>query len=243
MVTPMKTLKTGLLLLVTLAAASVGPLMFPAAQAGYGTMAQSAKYFLLPAVGVLIVVAILTWKSVPAIAHSIAWGGLAGAIATIGLEIVRITGFKMGYMPGNLPRLMGVLLLDRFALGPSFASDLAGWAYHFWNGASFGIIYVLILGTSRRWLGLLYGIVAGLGFLVSPVVLSLGVGYFGLQFSPGFPITVLTAHAVFGLLLGALAHRFLSSQSSVLVTEFRVFRIFGAVNRELNGQMHSRKSN
>jgi hypothetical protein len=236
MVIPMKSLKTGLLLLVTLAAASVGPQIFPAAQAGHGTMLQLATYFLLPAVAVLIVTALLSWKSVPAIGRSIVWGGLAGGIATIVLEIVRIAGFKMGYMPGNLPRLMGVLLLDRFALGPSFASDFAGWAYHFWNGASFGIIYVLLLGTTRRWVGLIYGIAVGLGFLVSPVVVSLGVGYFGLQFSIGFPITVLAAHAVFGLLLGTLAHRFLSAQPSVMMTEFRVFRIFRAVKNELNAE-------
>lgn len=234
MIIPMKTLKTGLLLLVTLAAASVGPLIFPAAQAGHGTMAQSAKYFLFPAVAFLIVIALVSWKSAPAIGRFIVWGGLAGAIATFGLEIVRIAGFKMGYMPGNLPRLMGVLLLDRFALGPSLVSDFAGWAYHFWNGASFGIIYVLVLGTSRWWLGLLYGIVAGLGFLVSPVVLSLGVGYFGLQFSLSFPITVLAAHGVFGLLLGGLAARFLAREPSVLMTELRVFRIFRAVKSELN---------
>jgi hypothetical protein len=210
----MKTLKTGFLLLVTLAAASVGPLIFPAAQAGYGTMAQSAKYFLLPAVAVLIFISFLSWKSVPEIGRSIVCGGLAGVIATIGLEIVRITGFRMGYMPGNLPRLMGVLLLDRFALGPSFASDFAGWAYHFWNGASFGIVYVLLFGAARRWVGVLYGIAVGLGFLVSPVVISLGVGYFGLEFSKGFPLTVLSAHLAFGLALGFLTNRFLPSQRS-----------------------------
>ncbi len=214
MVTPMKTLKTGFLLLVTLAAASVGPLIFPAAQTGHGTMAQSAKYFLLPAVAVLIFISFLSWKSVPEIGRSIVCGGLAGVIATIGLEIVRITGFRMGYMPGNLPRLMGVLLLDRFALGPSFASDFAGWAYHFWNGASFGIVYVLLFGAARRWVGVLYGIAVGLGFLVSPVVISLGVGYFGLEFSKGFPLTVLSAHLAFGLALGFLTNRFLPSQRS-----------------------------
>ncbi len=214
MVTPMKTLKTGFLLLVTLAAASVGPLIFPAAQAGHGTMAQSAKYFLLPAVAVLIFISFLSWKSVPEIGRSIVCGGLAGVIANIGLEIVRITGFRMGYMPGNLPRLMGVLLLDRFALGPSFASDFAGWAYHFWNGASFGIVYVLLFGATRRWVGILYGIAVGLGFLVSPVVISLGVGYFGLEFSKGFPLTVLSAHLAFGLALGFLTNRFLPSQRS-----------------------------
>lgn len=215
----MKTLKSGFLPLITLAAASVGPLIFPAAQAGHGTMAQSAKYFLLPAIAVLIMIGLLSWKLQPAVGRSIVWGGLAGIIATVGLEVIRIAGFKMGYMPGNLPRLMGVLLLDRFALGPSLASDVAGWAYHFWNGASFGIIYVLILGASRRWVGLLYGIILGFGFLVSPVVVSLGVGYFGLQFSMGFPITVLAGHAVFGLMLGALARGFLSAAPSLLITE------------------------
>ena len=240
MVIPMKTLKTGLLLVVTLAAASVGPLVFPAAQAGHGTMSQLATYFLLPAVGLLIVTALLSWKSMSPVGRAIVWGGLAGAIATIGLEVVRLSGFKMGYMPGNLPRLMGVLLLNRFALGPSIASDLAGWAYHFWNGASFGIIYALLLGTSRRWVGLVYGIVVGLGFLVSPVVASLGAGYFGLQFSAGFPITVLTAHAVFGLMLGMLAHRFLSAQRSVIMTELRLSRIFRAVKTEINTEKEFR---
>jgi hypothetical protein len=211
MIIPMKTLRTTLLFTVTLAAASVGPLIFPAAQAGYGTMSQSAEHFLLPAVAVLIVVALLSWKTAPAFGHSVVWGALAGAIATIGLEIVRITGFKMGYMPGNLPQLMGVLLLDRFALGPSLASDFAGWAYHFWNGASLGIIYVLLFGAARHWVGAMYGILVGLGFLVSPVVTSLGVGYFGLQFSKGFSITALSAHLAFGLALGFLANRFLPS--------------------------------
>ncbi len=236
MVIPMKTLKTGLLLVVTLAAASVGPLIFPAAQAGYGTMAQSAKHFLLPAIAVLIILAFLSWRSVPAIGRSIVWGGVAGAIATIGLESTRITGFKMGYMPGNLPRLMGVLLLNRFALGPSIASDVAGWAYHFWNGASFGIIYALLLGTSRRWVGVVYGIVVGLGFLVSPVVLALGVGYFGLQFSIGFPITVITAHAVFGLMLGTLADRLLQCQPSVISIERSLFKIWGALKTDIKAE-------
>jgi hypothetical protein len=236
MIIPMKTLKTRSLLLVTLAAASVGPLIFPAAQAGHGTMAQSAKYFLLPAVAVLVFIALLSWKSVAEIRRSIVWGGLAGAVATIGLEIVRITGFKMGYMPGNLPRLMGVLLLDRFALGPSFTSDFAGWAYHFWNGASFGIVYVLLFGTTRRWVGVLFGIAVGLGFLVSPVVISLGVGYFGLEFSKGFALTVLSAHLAFGLALGFLTNRFLPSQRSSFLVGLQSGLAFGTGH---TSQQHS----
>lgn len=232
----MRSLKSTLLLLFTLVAASAGPLIFPAAQAGHGTMAESAKFVLLPSAAVLSLLGLWSSTSAPAIRQSIVWGGLAGAIATIGLEVVRLTGFYLGYMPGNLPRLMGVLLLDRFALGPSLPSDLAGWAYHFWNGASFGIIYALIFGASRRSVAVFYGLALGMGFLVSPVVLSMGVGYFGLGFSKGFPATVLLAHAVFGFLLGAITHWLLRGQPSVLATEWRLRRIHRAVRRELDAE-------
>lgn len=231
-----QTLRTATLLLFTLAAATAGPLIFPAAQAGYGTMAQSAKYFLFPSVAFLILIVLFSCKSAPVIAKATIWGGLAGSIATVGLEVVRLAGFRAGYMPGNLPRLMGVLLLDRFALGPSLASDVTGWAYHFWNGASFGIVYAIVFGTTRRWVGVLYGVGVGLGFLVSPVVISLGVGYFGLQFSPGFPATVLAAHIVFGWLLGVFSRRFLAGEGSVLLTEFHVFQAWRTIRQEVDSE-------
>src|SRR5260370_34278584 len=99
---------------------------------------------------------------------------------------------------------MGVLLLNQFAVGPSLRSDIAGWAYHFWDGGSFGLLYVLVLGAFRRWVGTLFGVLLGFGFLFSPVVSALGVGFLGLEFSKGFPLTVTVAHAAFGLALGWL---------------------------------------
>ncbi|MGH9711839.1 MAG: hypothetical protein ACRD5M_00870 [Candidatus Acidiferrales bacterium] len=209
------------LILLALLAAAVAPLIFPAAQAGHGNLAILATRLLFPAIALLVLISILSPESQPSIARTVFWGAAAGALATIPLEAIRIPGYLLGFMPGNLPRLMGVLLLDRFALGPSTASDIAGWAYHFWNGASFGIIYILLFGAARRWAGVLYGIAVGMGFLISPVVVSLGVGYFGLQFSKGFPITVLTAHLAFGLALGFLANRFLPSHGSPLWAALR----------------------
>jgi hypothetical protein len=201
---------------LALLAAAVGPNIFPAAEAGYGELNIFAVRLLLPAIAVLVVIVILGRRREPAIARSIVWGALAGALATIPLEAVRISGYLLGFMPGNLPRLMGVLLLNRFALGPSIASDIAGWAYHFWNGASFGVIYVLVFGAARRWAGVLYGIAVGVGFMLSPVVVALGVGYFGLQFSDWFSVTVFTAHIAFGFSVGWLAKRFLGSERSLL---------------------------
>lgn len=199
---------------VVLFLAAVGPNIFPASQAGYSTLPVLAVRLLLPAVIGLTLLSVALWRSQKVIARAVIWGALAGALATIPLEVVRLIGFHFEFMPGNLPRLMGVLLLDRFAQGPSTASDIAGWAYHFWNGASFGVIYAVLLGTRRRWLGALYGLLIGVGFMLSPVVTSLGVGYFGLQFSYGFPVTVGVAHLAFGVSLGVLARCFLEGQAS-----------------------------
>ena len=142
--------------------------------------------------------------SSPAMARAARRGAAAGAVATLALEAVRYPGFRLGFMPGNLPRLMGVLLLDRFALGPSALSDLAGFTYHFWNGASFGIVFAMLARGRSRLVGADDGLAVGLGFLASPVVLALGVGPFGRDFGWPFAATVMTAHAAFGTALALL---------------------------------------
>jgi len=214
-------MKRVLLIGIFLILAAVGPNIFPAALAGYSNLASLATHVLLPSAIVLAGLALAIRRRERELWRAIVWGGIAGAIATVPLEIVRLTGFHFGFMPGNLPRLMGVLLLDRFMLGPDRASDIAGWSYHFWNGASFGMIYALLFGTRRRWSGFLYGVAIGFGFMLSPVVTSLGVGRFGLQFSYGFPVTVLIAHAAFGVALGWLASRWIGDQGSALFAAVR----------------------
>ena len=141
------------------------------------------------------------------LAASIRNGAMAGALATVALEAVRYTGFRMGFMPGNLPELMGVLLFDRFALGPTAASTVAGFACHFWNGACFGIVFALGRFGLPNWWAVPYGIAIGVGFLVSPVVQALGVGLFGVSFGWRFAATVLTAHVAFGAAMASLIRR------------------------------------
>jgi hypothetical protein len=204
--------------------ASLGPLIFPAAQAGFSSMPMLATRVLLPAIGGLTLISVLLRRSHRTISRAIVLGAAAGAVATVPLEIVRLTGFHYGHMPGNLPRLMGVLLLDQFAQGPSLTSDIAGWAYHFWNGASFGILFTLLFGTRRYWVAALYGAGIGLGFMLSPVVRSLGVGFFGLEFSRGFPVTVLAAHLAFGGALGILSRLFLGKKPSLLWNSILAWR-------------------
>jgi hypothetical protein len=207
-------MKRVITILVLLAAASVSPLIFPLAESGRSTMDVLAKFALLPSIALIAVVWVWLHRSNDPLASSIKIGVSAGAIATIALEAIRLPGFWLHFMPGNLPRLMGVLLFNQFATGPTLASDIAGWTYHFWNGAAFGLVYVLVFGTCRRWVGVIYGVLLGFGFMFSPVVSALGVGFLGLDFSKGFPVTVTAAHAAFGVVLGWLSARWLGFEVS-----------------------------
>ncbi len=184
--------------------AAAGPAAFPLSQMGYASLHLLAFVVILPA-AILLAIAWGTLRGIrPEVASAIARGAVAGALATTALEVIRFSGFRLGYMPGNLPELMGVLLLDRFSLGPSTASTLAGFAYHFWNGADFGIVFAVLSAGRSRWWAIPYGILVGAGFLVSPVVQALGVGLFGKDFGWHFAATVLAAHTAFGAALGAI---------------------------------------
>ncbi|OFW07168.1 MAG: hypothetical protein A3H96_01825 [Acidobacteria bacterium RIFCSPLOWO2_02_FULL_67_36] len=201
----MSRIRTWFIRLVLLALASAAPNAFPLSQMGYGTLHHLALVLILPSVAALLVAwLLLEWRGPRSIAALLLGGAVAGAAATLALEAVRYPGFRLGFMPGNLPRLMGVLLLDRFALGPSTLSDAAGFAYHAWNGASFGIVFTMLAKGRSSWWAVPFGLLVGLGFLASPVVLALGVGPFGRDFGWQFAATVLAAHAAFGLALALL---------------------------------------
>jgi hypothetical protein len=207
-------MKRVMTILILLGAASISPLIFPLAESGRSSMDVLAKVALLPSIAVIVVFLGFLYRRNDPLARLVVVGLGAGAVATLALEAIRLPGFWLGFMPGNLPRLMGVLLLDRFATGPTLGSDIAGWAYHLWNGASFGLIYVLVFGTCRRWAGALYGVLLGIGFMFSPVVAAMGVGFLGLEFSRGFPVTVTLAHAAFGGVLGWLSARWVGFEAS-----------------------------
>lgn len=194
--------------LIVLAIMGVVPNLFVMSQAGYFKFAVLGRYLLIPSViAMLVLIPLIYFRSYHALAKQIVVGLTGGLLGTVGLEIVRHTGFLLGGMPGELPKLMGVLLLDRFAQGPNTLSNLVGWGYHFWNGAAFGIIYTSLLGRGKVYRGIGFGILIGIGFMVSPAALSLGVGLFGANFGWGFPVTVTLAHIAYGSILGFFVYQ------------------------------------
>ncbi len=188
--------------------AGVSPNVFPVAQAGFGSMTVLGLWVLLPSViSLIVVISVAAWRRHRRLSNRILAGASAGFVATFGLEAVRATSFHVFEgMPGDLPRLLGVLLTDRFMQGPSLLSDFVGWTYHFWNGAAFGIIFAVLFGRKSTLWAVGYGVLIGIGFLISPAVDSLGIGFMGTEM-PRMPITVTLAHLAYGVILGALCRR------------------------------------
>jgi len=205
--------------IITLIAAGVSPNLFVIAQAGYAQLNDLATNFLIPSLVIIIAVLITGYISGLRDLNSQIRNGILGGLAgTIGLEIVREAGFHLGGMPGDMPKLLGVLLLNQFAKGPDTLSNIAGWSYHFWNGASFGIIYSILFGRGRKWSGILYALLIGVGFMVSPAVIAMGVGRFGSEFGIGFPVTVILAHLAFGIILGRVVYKLNDENISMFST-------------------------
>ena len=190
--------------------AAIAPNIFPLVQAGYGNFSTLAITVLLPSITLVFVIIFFAQKNKLYELKRLSLNGIkAGIAATVSLEIIREAGFHLGAMPGDLPRLMGVLLLNKFASGPDVYSDIAGWLYHFWNGAAFGLIFSILFGKSKSIEGILFGLVIAIGFMISPVVKSLGIGVFGKDFKNGyqFALTVILAHIAFGISLSLLLQR------------------------------------
>lgn len=221
----MENLSKLIIIALALLIAGISPNLFVIAQAGMAPFQSLVLYVLLPSIiFLLLILGIAYYLNYKDIFHLAINGIIGGFIATVGLEIFRETGFRLGTMPGDLPRLMGVVMLNQFSSGPDIWSDLAGWAYHFWNGAAFGIIFSLLLGKPKIWQGALYGFLIGVGFMITPVVKSLGIGLFGVEFKDGyqFALTVTLAHLTFGTILALILIRLNRGLESLMdIIKFR----------------------
>lgn len=202
--------------LLLLLSVGIAPNLFPADLAGVAKLSWTGKVILLPSIALFFLIVIVATVRGHTRLTNRAWAGVvAGLVGTLGLEVIRATSFRLGGMPGDMPRLLGVLLTDRFMMGPNLGSDLLGWAYHFWNGVAFAVIFAVIFGRRPLKWSVVYAQLIGLGLLAGPVVKSFGIGPFGSEM-PAMPATVVLAHLVFGLLMGRVLQRRLRDGSWLL---------------------------
>jgi len=151
------------------------------------------------------------------------WVGLAsGLLAAVAYDVFRLPfvfakewGIDSVVTPMNLFKVFpgfGAMILGQPVEQANYTltTQLVGWLYHFSNGATFGVMYMALIGDGARrhwsW-GVLFAVTLELGMLFTPYP-----AVFHIPVTGRFVAVTLAVHAIFGVVLGlsarALAGRF-----------------------------------
>lgn len=226
---PVTFIEVALTVLALIPAAAGANVLVVALTPGMPSMSTLTMIVLLPSIALLAVVWIVAHRlGLDRLTNRIWTGIWVGAAATAALDVIRLTGFSLGWLPGNNPRMFGVLILDTMALGPTELSDFIGSLYHYWVGATLGLTYTLLVGRTRWWGGTIWGgFFVELGMMTTPpMVIAMSVGYFGLDYRHGWEVlaTSVPAHIAFGTVLGLLLERYTRHKGWILPLVFEGLR-------------------
>jgi hypothetical protein len=203
---------------VTLAATARAALLPREALLGVGLAGTSGAAILLHAIGalpmsftvpfvaspaaiVLTGVILMGQRRYPrlhAYSRSLLVGMSIGLLATIVYDLVRpplVYLMGGGYDPYRAQPVFGQLITGLPRTDPRALA--AGWAYHTWNGLSFGMIYGLVRPQGGWRTGLAWGL--GLQLLMMAVYPSLLQARLD---DPAFMATGLIGHSFWGVVLG-----------------------------------------
>lgn len=220
---------------IIISGASAGLLIFsPLGIVPYSAWRDIA---IIPSVIAIFTIGLLAHSKFPRLTDRIFKGMAAGAVATFPLEAIRIPGYmvtkwipmdSMISLPGlfltgkisSLSEVKQVVMQSGVAMNLYHApldAFMAGVLWHFWNGATFGIIYALIIGKGRWWYGLIWASVIEIGMMLAPYLIMMK-GPFGIQHMDGYNLFLITlvAHLVFGAILGKLVQRWKSGSESII---------------------------
>jgi hypothetical protein len=147
-------------------------------------------------------------------------GGLVGAVAYDVFRLPFVFSDAWGLGRFGIPQMplfkvfprFGALLLGEASEQPSYSltAHLLGWAYHFSNGATFGVMFASAYAGARE----AFGDVRGNAWKAVPWAVLMAVGielcllaspyaaFFGIQLTPKFVVVTMIAHMIFGLGLG-----------------------------------------
>jgi hypothetical protein len=178
----------------------------------HGFMAWYLPFVLVPAVVVLIGIWLYASRNYPRLANRIAAGAAAGFVGSLGLDAVRLIGVSLGAFPGDMPSMMGSMIVGDM----SGTAQIVGYVYHLGiNGATFGVMYALLAGRAHWMWGLAWGLFFELGMMTLPPV-PMMAGPFGIfGFWPRLLVASFLAHVAFGVILGVLAQRWVHDRGTI----------------------------
>jgi hypothetical protein len=152
------------------------------------------------------------WKGDGQLWRAVSSGLVAGLLAAVAYDVFRLPfvfakewGIESVVPPMKLfkvfPRF-GAMVLGQPIEQPeySLAAHIVGWIYHFSNGATFGVMYLAVIGSAsrRHWAwAVLFALALELGMLFTPYP-----RVFGIDVTTRFVLVTVAAHTVFGVGLG-----------------------------------------
>ncbi|MDH3602617.1 MAG: hypothetical protein OEU26_23635 [Candidatus Tectomicrobia bacterium] len=167
-----------------------------------------------PALVVLILIVLGTYRRYPDICRRILGGLCAGAIATLALDAVRQAGVIHGWLPGDTPVMFGKMATGSNDFGVFYP---VGLFVHYFNGANFGLFYAFVWGkqgsvwAAACW-ATVWSLIVELGMMLGPPMGPM-VGLFGMRYAwPQLFLLTLVAHMAFGIALGLLAQALLKDE-------------------------------
>lgn len=160
-------------------------------------MKTFACFVYLPAAGLLALIAWRKRGQLPA--RWIVHGAMAGIVAAVAYDLFRLPFVLQGAPLFKVFPQFGELLLG--STEPRWLVETLGWAYHFSNGAALGIMFLAALAypTPNRLLAgaIVWALLIELLLLLTPYT-----AFFGVPFDGRFVALTLSAHLVFGGVLG-----------------------------------------
>jgi len=201
---------------------------------------------IIPSVIAIFAIGILARSKLPRLSNRIFVGMAAGGLATFLLESIRIPGYMLTkWMPmDSMISLPGLFLTEKITslsevkqviMQSDVAMNLyhapmdafvAGALWHFWNGATFGIIYSLVIGKGKWWYGMIWAFIIEIGMMLAPYLIVMK-GPFGIEHMDGYNLFTITllAHLAFGALLGILVQKWKKGNESVFGLRSKVNHI------------------
>jgi hypothetical protein len=223
------------IIVIILSGASASLLLLP--PLGIIPYATFRDVAIIPSIILIFAIGILSRSKFPRLTNRLFKGMAAGAIASITLEAIRIPAYMFTkWIPmDSMISIPGLLLTEKITALSEVKQTImqsgvpmnlyhapldafiAGGLWHFWNGATFGIIYALLIGKGKWWYGLIWATIIEMIMMVTPYLIMMK-GPFGIQHMDGYNIFVITliAHLVFGGVLGILVQKWKKGSDSIL---------------------------
>jgi hypothetical protein len=207
---------TGRWCVFLLAASSIACLLFDFYR--LCSMRLFTLYIFLPAMAALGIFAIVDrQRGDGRLWRAVLLGLMGGLLAAVAYDVFRLPfvfsrelGLSAIVPPMNLfkvfPRFGAMILGEPLEQAHySTVTQLVGWIYHFSNGATFGVMYLAMVGDVSRksWLwAVVMALALELGMLLTPYP-----SVFGIPITVRFVVVTLAAHGIFGVGLGQTVKR------------------------------------